>query len=65
MQITMRSARVNAGLTQRELGKKMKVSESTIVHWETGKKIPRADRLFRFCEIVGCDISDIKLGDKS
>lgn len=37
IKITLAAARVNAGLTQREVAKKMHVSLTTVVNWERGK----------------------------
>lgn len=62
MQITMRSARVNAGLNQTDICSMMNINQKTLIDWEKGRKIPRADKLMEFCEICGCDIKDIKIG---
>lgn len=65
MQITLASARVNAGLTQKQVCAEMGIAEKTLIMWENGR-IPRADKLMRLCELYGCQITDIKLeGDKS
>lgn len=41
MKITLKSARVNAGYTQKQVADKIDVSEVTVVNWELGKnKIP-------------------------
>lgn len=37
MTITLKAARVNAGFTQSDVAKIMKVSKQTIVNWEAGK----------------------------
>ena len=60
MRVSIASARVNAGLTQREVCEKMGISEKTLIMWEKGR-IPRADKLIQLCEIYGCDVSDIRL----
>ena len=36
LQISLAAARVNAGMTQDDVAKKMKVSKNTIVKWEKG-----------------------------
>ena len=38
--ISLRAARVNAGLTQSEAAKKIGVSRDTIINWESGKSSP-------------------------
>lgn len=40
IQISLAAARVNAGLTQDDVSKVLKVSKQTIVNWEKGKTIP-------------------------
>lgn len=40
LQISLAAARVNAGMTQDEVAKKMGVTRATIISWEKGKVIP-------------------------
>ena len=40
LQISLAAARVNAGLTQEDVAKEMKVSKNTIVKWEKGETEP-------------------------
>jgi hypothetical protein len=40
IQITLAAARVNAGLTQAEVAKSMKISKNTLVNWEKGVSEP-------------------------
>mgnify|MGYP003183891208 FL=1 len=40
LQISLAAARVNAGLTQDNVAKYMKVSKNTIVKWEKGETEP-------------------------
>lgn len=59
--ITLAAARVNAGLTQKELAKLIGKSESTIVKWEndkTGKKIT-IENLEKLCKILNIEISNV------
>ncbi len=63
--ITMAAARVNAGLTQEELAEKMRVSRSTVIDWENGRRIIRPAYLFSFCSIVGMTEDDILLPEKT
>ncbi len=37
LQISLAAARVNAGLTQADVAKKLGVSRQTIINWELGK----------------------------
>ncbi len=40
IRITLRAARVNAGFTQLDVAKRLKVSNKTVMKWETGKAEP-------------------------
>lgn len=40
IQISLAAARVNAGLTQEDVAKRMHISKKTIINWEKGKNIP-------------------------
>jgi transcriptional regulator with XRE-family HTH domain len=59
LKISMKAARVNANLTQKQMADLMDKSQSTVMFWEQGKKVPRVDELQQFCAICGCDPSDI------
>ncbi len=51
--ISLAAARVNAGLTQKEIAGIMGVSNATIVKWETGKIKPKLAQLEMFCRLCG------------
>ena len=38
--ITLKAARVNCGLSQKEAAKKLGIAESTLYKWESGKNKP-------------------------
>lgn len=61
LRISMEAARVNARLTQKQLGQQIGVSEFTIRRWETGKGLPRVDQFHAFCEAVGVGADSIVL----
>lgn len=52
--VTIRAARVNVGLSQRAAAKALKVGESTVANWESGKTSPRADMMAAICELYKC-----------
>ena len=60
-QITMRAARVNAGLTQPQMADMMDKSDATIRAWERDEKMPKADEFKKYCEICGLETSDVRL----
>ncbi len=42
MQMSLKAARINAGLTQKTAAERLKVSEDTVSNWERGKSFPDA-----------------------
>ena len=60
-QITMKAARVNAGLTQKQMADRMHRNNNTVMAWERGHKMPRADEFKKYCEICGVETSDVLL----
>ena len=53
MQISLKAARVNAGLTQAEAGKKVGVGRDTIAKWEAGRSFPDVVAFQKLCAIYG------------
>lgn len=49
--ITLKAARINAGLSQVEAAKKLDVSVSTLRNWESGKTFPNQPKIERMCEV--------------
>lgn len=61
MKISLRSARVNVGLTAREVADKLEVAETTIWTWERGETIPPFDKVQELCSLYGIGIENLKL----
>ena len=59
--ITLKAARVNAGLTQKEVAAKMGVTNNTIVNWELGKSEPKVMQARQLAELYGVSIKHIFL----
>lgn len=57
--ITLKAARINAGLTQDGLAEKLGVSRKMIVDWELGKAEMRPAYLLAICYITGFNEDDI------
>lgn len=57
--LTMKAARVNAGLTQKEAAKRFGISNKTLSSWESGVSSPRADQVTEICECYGIPYDDI------
>ena len=53
MQLTLKAARANAKLTQREAAEKIGVTVDTISNWERGKSFPNAIQIRRLELVYG------------
>ena len=59
MRITMKAARINVGLSQKEAAKRLNIGLRTLQNWENGASAPRADKMVDICAVYGCSIGDI------
>ncbi len=59
MQITIKAARVNADLTQKEVCEAVNVAVSTLIRWEQGETFPTVPQLKKLCELYHCQLDDI------
>lgn len=59
--ITLKAARINAGLTLEEAAKLAKVSDRTISNYEGGRRKARIDILLRLAEAYGVTLDQLKL----
>lgn len=63
--ISLKAARINADLTQRELADKLNVTVDTIVNWESGKSEPKWQQLKTISELSGIPMDFIFVPIKS
>ena len=61
MQITLRAARINAGLSREKAAKLIGVSSYTIANWETGKSYPSTKILPKVLDCYEIDINSLKI----
>jgi len=61
LRISLAAARVNVGLTQENVEKKMKVSKNTIVNWEKGKIKIKPAQLYYLCTIYNISTDNIEV----
>ena len=61
LQISLAAARVNAGMTQEEVSKRMQVSKQTIINWEKGKTIPRIPEMEMLSRLYKIPLDNIFL----
>lgn len=62
--ITLRAARVNAGLSQNQLAEKIGVAPKTVQRWESGKSEIKPIYLYALCGATGMTPDDLQLPDK-
>lgn len=60
LRISLESARKNAKMTQKEVAKKLHVSNKTIGHWENGKTKPSFSTLRVLADLYNIPIDNIK-----
>ncbi len=65
IQISLAAARVNAGMTQEDVARKMKISKTTILNWEKGKVVPSFANLQMLSTLYGIPTNNIFLPSKS
>lgn len=51
--ISLKAARVNAGLTQREAAKRLKIGECTLIKYEKGETFPTVPVIKRIEKLYG------------
>lgn len=59
MKIKLNAARVNAGLTQEDVAKQLKVSKNTVVNWEKGKSSPDIAKGKALAKLFGMSVDDL------
>ena len=59
MKIKLNAARVNAGLTQEDVAKRLGKSKNTIVSWEKGKSSPDIETGKALAKLYGVSVNEI------
>ena len=57
--VNLRRIREQKGMSQRELAKRMNVSQPAINDWENNKKYPCLDRLYDIARALGVDAEEL------
>ncbi len=60
LQLTLKAARVNKGLTQKAVAERLKVSNKTVCAWENGTSFPNALQVQILCEIYEVAYDNLK-----
>ena len=59
VKLTLKAARVNAGLTQKEAADKLNVSNGTLCNWECGVTFPDAKQIIDLCNLYGVSYDNL------
>lgn len=59
MKITLKAARINAGLTQEFVAKEVKKTKNTIRNYEQGKSTPDMETGKKLAELYGVSVDDL------
>lgn len=65
MMVTLKAARINAGLTQVEVAEKLGLSPTTVCSWENGTNGVKATDFKTLCDLYGCRMDEVILPEKS
>ena len=61
MKITLKAARINCNLSQKEAARLRGVNQVTLSKWETGKSVPMADRIPAITKVYGITYNDLRI----
>ena len=59
IKISLKAARVNAGLSQKEVADRLNVSNKTVCSWESGETFPSADKIAILCDLYDIPYDNI------
>ena len=59
VKLSIRAARVNVGLSQKEAAERIGVSNKTLGNWENGTTFPPADKILVICELYGVSYDNL------
>ncbi len=65
LRMTLEAARVNAGLTQKQVCDAIDISMTTIGLWEHGDRMPTVDKAIKLSELYGIPLDCINFAKKS
>ena len=59
VKITIKAARINVGLAQKEAADRLGISNKTLGNWENGVSFPPADMIPKICELYGMSYDNL------
>lgn len=61
MQVSLKAARINSNMTQRDVADAIGVNVNTVNNWENGKSVPNVSQAMKCCKLYNCNLDDIFL----
>nr|DAO93669.1 MAG TPA: Helix-turn-helix XRE-family like protein [Caudoviricetes sp.] len=62
MMVNIRDKRKSKGISQKEFASQLNVDQTAVSMWETGKSMPKADKLPAIAKLLDCSIEEILEG---
>ena len=59
--VSLRAARVNSGMKQKQVAEALKISTKTLCNWESERTYPTLDMLMRLCSLYKVPLNSIIL----
>jgi DNA-binding XRE family transcriptional regulator len=59
MKLSLKAARVNAGYSQKQASKELKISNKTLCSWENGRSVPNAHYVGKLCDLYGVSYDNL------
>ena len=59
LKISIKSARVNAGYSQKKASSMLGVSNKTLSSWENGNTVPKADMIDKICQLYKVEYDNL------
>ena len=59
VKITLKAARVNAGLTQKDVAERLGISNKTLCSWENGITTPNVHQVQSLCDLYGVSYDNL------
>lgn len=60
--VNIRDKRKSKGISQKEFASQLNVDQTAVSMWETGKSMPKADKLPAIAKLLDCSIEEILEG---
>lgn len=57
--MTLKAARVNIDLSQKDAASALGISNKTLGSWESGASFPKADQIVAICDLYGVTYDDL------